>query len=195
MMRFLLPILLVAAAVVSFITWTNPILAEVQDLQLKAESYDVALENSRELREAKEELLSRSNAFNVGELEKLKKMLPNAVDNIGLIYEMEILASQYGIQLENAKFEPIAEDEDGNEEGEVSTRRPVGADNRLYDTFELEFSMQGSYSNFVAFLEKMEKSLRIVDIKSVTFNSTSTTENLSDVYRYNIVLAAYRLRN
>jgi Tfp pilus assembly protein PilO len=195
-MRLLLPILLIIVSIFAFITWTNPLLAEINALQVRSESLDTALENSRKLDAVWDDILTRYQTFDQQDINKLEKMVPNSVDNIGLVFEIDRLAAQYGILIENAQFDPVSEDEDADTPAATQSRRPQVADSSLYEAFDLEFAVQGSYANFVAFLEKLEKSLRLVDIRSITFNSSANaTQSVSDVYRYNFTLTTYRLRN
>lgn len=195
-MRLLLPILLIIASVFAFITWTNPLLNEINALQAQSESLDVALDNSRKLDAVWDDILARYQTFDQQDINKLEKMVPDSVDNIGLVFEIDRLAAQYGILIENAQFDPVSEDEEVDTPTATQSRRPQAASNALYEAFDLEFAVQGSYANFVAFLEKLEKSLRLVDVRSVTFNSSANaTQSVSDVYRYNFTLTTYRLRN
>ena len=43
--------------------------------------------------------------------------------------------------------------------------------NKDYGMWDLEFSTEGSYENFLRFIEDLESNLRIVDIASIEFSS------------------------
>ena len=141
-------------------------------------------------------------------------MLPNTVDNIQLILEIQEEASKRGIIVKNVEFEPeqfaeqTAEDvvlPEGDTAGNstsrdraTTTRRSATLeDNKDYEAFELEFSVEGSYDDFVSFMKLMERSLRLVDINSISFTpGTSEKDKVyTDDYKYLFRINTYRLRD
>ena len=67
-----------------------------------------------------------------------------------------------------------------------------------YGVWNLGFSTQGTYSNFVNFVKDLEKNLRIVDIVSVDFSSSSgigVNPALSSIYKYDFKIKTYWLKN
>lgn len=208
-MRFLLPILFIIVAIAVFAGVTNPVYLDIQELTLQAESYDEALANSKRLQAERDKLTQTYNSFSRTSVEALEIMVPNSVDNIGLIQEIQRMALELGIVVKNVNFDPSqVEPEDGEvEEGledEAATptqsaqnvpRRGAVETNGLYDTFLLEFTIEGSYEDFVRFLAELEKNLRIVDISNINFTASSLDSkgNFSDVYDYTFTTKTYRL--
>lgn len=212
-MKFLLPIIFIVTAIAIFVGFTNPVYLDVQGLSAQAESYNEALANSKKLQSKRDELTQTYNNFSQTDVQALQTMIPDSVDNIGLIQEIQRLGLELGITVKNVNFDPNQIDlEDGEfEEGlvdentvSVSTqsstsnnraRQGAAETNSLYDTFLLEFTISGSYSNFVAFLQELEKNLRIVDISNINFtaNSLDRDGNFSDVYDYTFTTKTYRL--
>ncbi|MEK7192734.1 MAG: hypothetical protein AAB682_01220, partial [Patescibacteria group bacterium] len=80
------------------------------------------------------------------------------------------IAARYGMQLKNVHFKT---------EGTI----PEGKD---YGTVTFGFSVQGSYSTLKTFLADLERSLRLVDLTSLSFNSGE-----KDLYEYTIELTTY----
>lgn len=207
-MRFLLPLLFIVAAVALFIGFTNPVYIDVQDLSSQADSYNEALVNSKKLQTRRDELTQTYNSFAQSDIRALETMVPNSVDNIGLIQEVQRMGLELGIIVKNVNFDPeqVVLEDGAFEEGVTSTttqsaqNRPqqgTGEINTLYDTFLLEFTIEGSYDDFVTFLSELEKNLRIVDISSINFtaNSIDSKGNFSDVYDYTFTTKTYRLVN
>ena len=78
-----------------------------------------------------------------------------------------------------------------------------------FGTWNLEFSTQGSYSNFLNFIKDLENNLRIVDISSIQFSSdtaltpaaasssssSSSLSSPSDSYKYGFKIKTYWLKN
>ncbi len=186
----------------------SPIYANIQDLTLQAESYNEALSNSKRLQVRRDELTQTYNQFSQDSVKALEVMIPNSVDNIGLIQEIQRMALRLGIVIKNVNFDPNqVQLEDGEfEEGAENTavvqqqnqnlpRRGAVEENGLYDTFLLEFTIEGSYQDFVAFLQELEMNLRIVDISNINFTATSLDSqgSVSDVYDYTFTTKTYRL--
>lgn len=210
-MKFALPILFIITAIAIFVGFTNPVYLDVQGLSAQAESYNEALANSKKLQAKRDELTQTYNNFSQTDVQALETMIPDSVDNIGLIQEIQRLGLQLGITVKNVNFDPNQiEPEDGEfEEGvadpdsasastQSTTRNRqtvTTASNGLYDTFLLEFTISGSYANFVAFLQELEKNLRIVDISDINFTASSLDQqgNFSDVYDYTFTTRTYRL--
>lgn len=212
-MRWLLPIVLIGVGIGGFILITQPIYGEVQLLQEEAAAYSEALDNSASLQKERDRLTTKYNSFSADDVAKLEKMLPNSVDNIQLILEIQEEASKRGIIVKNVEFEPeqFAEQEaeaetvvtDGStnntpRDSRATSRRSASLeDNKDYEAFELEFSVEGSYKDFVSFMQLMERSLRLVDINSISFTpGTSEKDKVyTDDYKYLFRINTYRLRD
>lgn len=221
-MKWLLPVFLVGVGIGGFILITKPIYADIQALQAEGEAYEQALQNSANLQKERDRLTTKLNSFSPDDMAKLEKMLPDTVDNIKLILEIQEQASNQGIVVKNVQFEPkqFIEEEvtttvaPGATGATVDTTGPATAkaqtaatpvkrtasspnDNLDFETFELQFSVEGSYADFVAFMQLMEKSLRLIDIKSITFTpGTSEKDKLyTDQYKYLFKINTYRLKD
>lgn len=210
-MRWLLPIILIGVGIGGFLLITQPIYEEITLLQEEADSYSKALDNSAQLQKERDRLTTKYNSFAQEDVLKLEKMLPNSVDNIQLILEIQEEASKRGIIVKNVEFEPeqfVNQNEDPLPEGETpnntardraTTRRTNNdiEDNKDYETFELEFSVEGSYDDFVSFMKLMERSLRLVDINSISFTpGTSEKDKVyTDQYKYLFLINTYRLKD
>ena len=58
----------------------------------------------------KQSLLSRFNAFKTEDLDRLRKLLPDHVDNVRLILDLDNLAARHGMALQNVVIsEPASE--------------------------------------------------------------------------------------
>jgi Tfp pilus assembly protein PilO len=197
-MRFILPVILILIAIGLFFVFTNPIFNEIRVLQAEAYSYDEALGNSKMLENERDKLAAKYNSISTENLSKLKKFLPENVDNIRLILEIEQIAAPYGMTLKDVKYNT------GGEEAQTNTRAVFpGAgsqENKEYGVFDLEFSTSGSYGNFINFTRDLESNLRIVDISSIVFSSDVMTvaggkSVPSDNYTYNFKIKTYWLKD
>ena len=196
-MRFILPILLITIAIVSFFTFTDPSFQQTTVLRQKISSYDNALNNSKALENERDKLTKKYNSFDVNNLSKLSKLLPDSVDNIRLILEIEKIATPYGMVLKDVKYD--AENVDNANKPAIGLQNNLNTQARKdYGVWNLGFSTQGTYSNFVNFVKDLEKNLRIVDIVSIDFSSSTgigANPALSSIYKYDFQIRTYWLKN
>jgi Tfp pilus assembly protein PilO len=180
-MKFIMPIILIIISVAGFFMFTNPFYDGVKELRLQAASYDEALANSKALENERDKLTQKYNAIDRDDLVKIQKLLPENIDNIRLILEIEQIALPYGMSLKDIKYS--ADDTtkksatEGSEEGApVAARSADQSSGKAYGIWDLEFSTVGSYSNFLNFTRDLEENLRIVDIASIQFSSADTSQ-------------------
>lgn len=146
-----------------FFMYTEPTYDNTKVLQLKIDQHNKALEKAAELKKLQETLLSRFNAFNKSDVDRLHKLLPDHVDNVRLLLDLDHLASSFGMALQNVVISsPASESADNTVIGSI------GAGKQKYDSLTLKFSTHGTYADFVAFMESLESSLRIVDLVALT---------------------------
>lgn len=200
-MKYILPTILILASLGLFFLFINPTYISVQDLKVKVDSYNEALNNSKKLQSVRDTLVSKYNNFSPDNIDRLGKLIPNNVDNIKLVLEIQRISDQYNMNVENIKYDTLKQDTTGTN---TFAAQAAPGPKKDYADFNLEFSVKGSYSNFVGFLGSLEKSLRIVDIQSLSFssadvssqtvNSTSTVTP-KDFYKYDFKIKTYWLKS
>ena len=168
MSRLLLPILLVGAALGLFVLYTNPVYQEVKVLRAQTDSYDEALNKSQELRAVRDELLAKRNTFPAESVSKLERVLPDNVDNIRLIIDINNIAARHGITLSDVALDTDFGDKNGPRSSTAS-----GPSGEAVGSVTVGFSVAASYENFLTFLSDIEHSLRIVDIENLSFKVPS----------------------
>ena len=159
MIKTLIPILSLAAAVGLYFVHIDPSLANIKILKERESEFSEALEKARQLEEFKERLSTQLLSFEEEELEALDKFLPKAVDNVRLIFDVNSIAEQYGTKLISAEAVEIAATQ--SEES--------------YTTVDLRFSVDMEYKIFLAFIADLEQSLRLIDVSSIRFSTGNVT--------------------
>jgi hypothetical protein len=199
-MRFIVPLLLIGISIAGFFILITPKYEEVVVLKAQVAAYDKALNNSKSLEDERDKLIKKSNDISKVNKEKIEKMLPDSIDNIRLILEIEELASVYGMYLKDVRYD----DEKKAEEGKPEVVQAGAIDENInedYGVWDLEFTTEGSYANFINFTRDIEKNLRLVDISSVQFSSLSApasksaTVSTTDNYIYTFKIKTYWLKN
>lgn len=200
MTRFILPIILIGIAITIFFTLTSPVYDTMGELRAQMASYNEALDNSKALENERDKLTAKFNSINPENLTKIVKLLPDNIDNIRLILEIEQVAMPYGMILKDVKYNAVKETPKNAAGAEAI---PQGAGmletaNRDYGAWDLEFSIIGTYNDFINFTKDLEKNLRIVDIASIEFSSNvgnNPGSSLPDAYQYKFKIKTYWLKN
>jgi len=164
--------------------------ASIGELQAQITQYEEALEKAAQLQQLKQKLLARYNSFNPDDINRLQTMIPDHVDNIGLILELDNLASHYGMALENVDVSS-----DATAQGQGAAAGSIGGGNQKYDSLTLSFGTFGTYESFLSFLLDLESSLRLVDLVSLTVEQNADPAQKGErTYHYDIKLKTYWLK-
>ncbi len=194
MTKTLIAIVCFVAAGVVFIMYTQPAYSTVGDMRAQISQYQEALDKAAQLQALKQKLLARLNSFNPDDVSRLQTLLPDHVDNIGLILDLDSLASRYDMALENVDVSTSDSDSDSNTGG------TLGGNGQKYDSLSLHFSTNGPYDTFRAFLKDLEHSLRIVDLVSLTISPQNAPSVAGarvtpmGLYKYDITIKTYWLK-
>jgi len=189
MFRTIISIVFIVASVLGIVLYAAPGYQGTKDLRADITELESALEKAAELRAAREKLLSQYNAFTAQDRAKLETLLPSYVDNVKLVsIDIEQLASEHGLILKDVLVQ----------EAKDAVSDPTLASNPL-GTVLIDFSMLGSYNDFVDFMSSLESSLRILDVESVDFSmQTRRTQDgeveVPDYYEFEVTIATYWLR-
>ena len=180
-MKTLLPIVFILIAGAIFFGFIDPSYKRVQTLRVEEARFDQALTRSRELQQTRDQLLSRYNTLSPNDIDRLEKLLPDNIDNVRLILDLDTIASQFGMRVRNISISAIGP---RVESGRVDT----GSENG-FGTLMLSFSVTTTYEKFRTFLESLERSLRLVDVTNVSFASVQ-----SGLYDYQVSIKTYWLK-
>lgn len=182
-MKGVLPVLAIVVAGFLFYWYIDPTYGEIKELRSQEATLNQALSRALELQETRDQLLSRYNTFSQTDLSRLEKLLPDHVDNVRLVLDMDALASQYGMRVRNVSIEKQ------DPKTRARDAQTIGPDERLYESMILSFTVTGQYDTFRQFMIDLERSLRLVDIEGVSFAS-----NESGLYDFTVALRTYWLK-
>ncbi len=168
MSRFLIPFLLVAIAAGLFFGFTQPLLDEISTVKGQTESFEQILSSASELATVRDGLLKQYNAIDPNDRERLDKAIPDQVDNVRLIIDVDTIAGRYGMSLRNAEV---------GTDASLKDNAPIGPDGKRYSSVTLSFGVRGSYQNIKRFLADLDRSLRVVDIVEIKFNAGDKDQN------------------
>lgn len=196
MLKIIFPTILLLVSILTFFGYTSPAYTATSALRAQQAAYDEALANSKALLARKNELSNKSSSISQEDNDNLLKVMPDTVDSVRFIINLQKIASQYSMLPRDIKFSPILP--------QAVTSTPSGTQQNVnnYVPFDLDFTVTGSYENFLAFIKDMEKSMSIMDIVSISFsapsvaNTTSGVKNVKNLYTdaSNIFKYTFRIR-
>ena len=192
MFRLIFPTIMLAAAIGLFVVFTNPAYQDIGALRVQQASYNQALNNSQELLKVRDNLTAIYNNMSTTQRDDLSKLMPDNVDNIRLIIDIQNVALKYGMNPTDIKYDANATGPTTGATPAAVTPAQLANTQKDYGTFELEFSVTGSYSNFLSFIGDLEHSLRMIDIESITFQAPNAG---SSAIKYDIRVKTYWLKS
>ncbi len=176
-------ILLIAAGV--FFGYAQPTYTgSVAELRATIMGYDKALAAAGEYRGREVLLKQQQEAIPSDDRARIQAFLPDGVDNVQLIVDLNALGSRSGIRLSGFDVETIEDDEETATPGRLAVEGEG-----LTDSLDIGVTGIGTYAAFRTFLEGVERSLRIMDLVELTITDSET-----GVYSYNMVFRIHWLR-
>ncbi len=164
MFRIALPLIFIVAAIAGFIFFINPTYKLAQENKLQLDRVNDALKKANQLRDIRDKLAIERNKISDTDLARILKMIPDSVENIGLIIELNNIARDKGMELMNPT---IGTGGSAGSSGGIN----VGPESKKYGSLAMVFSVNTTYEKFIDFMKELEHSLRLVDVREVKFSS------------------------
>ncbi|MFA6414760.1 MAG: hypothetical protein WC217_00655 [Candidatus Paceibacterota bacterium] len=165
-------------------TWTGSIAETKAAIALD----DQALAAASEYSAQQNTLASARAAIDPSNLTRLEIFLPDSVDNVGLILDLNALAARSGLSLSNID---VVTNDSGSMKS-VGTSLPgalPAADQNPIGSVNLSLAAVGTFSSLQAFLSGIERSARLLDVQDIVVKGSET-----GVYTYQMTLRLYWLR-
>ena len=172
MVKLLIPIISIIVALALYFFFIQDTLERVAELKIESAQFDETLKSAQELENTIERLTRESENIQTSDLDKLEILLPDHIDSVRFIYDLNTIADIHNKTL-----------------GKVSVEELKG--DRFTSTI-VTFSINGTYSELLAFLSDLELSLRIIDVQSISFKVTNDSDK--DGIDYTIVIATHVLK-
>lgn len=150
-----------------------PAYGEVSSLRQERDDWELKLNETRKLREKLGELDKKYSALG-SEAEKMAAAVPLKEDISGLLVQFEALSSQNGLILDSIAFSsPVKKQEAAAAPTSTGgeTTLSAGAKNTVID-----IGLSGTENALRNFLKAVENNLRLMDVSSVVFNVSASSE-------------------
>ncbi|MDP1624886.1 MAG: type 4a pilus biogenesis protein PilO [bacterium] len=171
-------IIMVLASFGLFFAYVDPTYSEIKTLSAERTGLQLMLDNSKELQAERDKFLEIYNGVTSTNRERLLKALPDNIDNVRLIIDIDEVAKKYGMRIRNFSA-------NSSEESKV-----VGDSSKAHGTLTLSFTTTATYNTFLAFLKSLEQSLRVIDISSISFTASDT----NPLHDYSVTIKTYWLK-
>jgi hypothetical protein len=199
-MKSITSLALIILAVGVFFFYIDPEYKKVQALNEQIEKNKEILEIVNRLDTKKTELNTKFNQISQEEKKELEKLLPDTVDNIRLIIDIRNIADQFGLEIKDISI--ASKDQNTGEAKKTISQKSnfedFGGENSIkyVDTSRIgvlsfSFGVSAKYEVFIEFLEELERSLRLLDIRSMEVTSGGGD---SVFYNYRVTFDTYWLK-
>ncbi len=181
----ILPAIALLLAVGVFFVYVNPMWSgSIAATKAAIANDDAALATAQQYVAQQNQLAQARDAISTADQKALTTFLPSSVDNVGLILDLNALAARSGLAITGIDVVGGADasKSKGTEALPGSTVNPVGS-------VDMSLSATGTYAALQAFLTGIEKSARLLDVRSITVKGSDT-----GAYAYQLTLSLYWLR-
>jgi len=177
----ILPVLALLIAIGIFFTYVSPTWSgPVAAAKAAIASDDQALTAASEFSAQQNTLTSARNTIRPEDLARLEIFLPDSVDNVGLILNLNALAAHSGLSLSHVDVTSNAMN--------AASAAPASAVANSVNSVDLSLSAMGTYAALQNFLQNVEKSERLLDVRDLSVKGSTT-----GVYTYQMTLRLYWL--
>ncbi|MEK7635329.1 MAG: type 4a pilus biogenesis protein PilO [Patescibacteria group bacterium] len=156
-------------------------MGDLTALMDKKQQYNDSLETINNIENTKKELLTKFNNISVEEKKEIDTLLPSSFDFVRLVSQIDAVAANHGISISNISSENL-----NSPSGDANTEAKTS--NSL-NSATVGFSFEASYDNFNSFMDDLEKSMRILDIKSMSLSAQK-----GNIYKYEVKFVTYWLK-
>lgn len=183
----ILPMIAFTVALGIFFAYVNPTwTGSIAEAREKITAADQALLAAKRYTAQQNQLAAARDAIDAANLAALTTFLPDSVDNVGLILDLNALAARSGLSISN--IDVITSATGANAESANTGALPtVGL--TPVNSVDLTLSAAGTFSALQTFITGVEKSARLLDIHDVVVRGSET-----GVYTYQMKVRLYWLR-
>jgi hypothetical protein len=188
MKTLLLPILFLLTTFGLFDLYIDPTYMSIGELLKQKSEYISAIVKAGELNAKKDELLTKFNNIPKEKMDELSALIPDKFNGPKFIADLDSIAGRHGISIKNVVITE-QQSEDTNAVADPSI--PV----KKYYTNKIGFKFSSTYDNLGLFLKDLEKSLQLIDVKSIRFQFAETKDSKPNgLHDYDLSFQTYWLK-
>lgn len=188
-MTRLLPIVLLLISGGIFFSYINPtVTGPIARTSSKIKQYDSALSAADRFSQKQTVLAQEQRALPPDGVERLQAFLPDSVDNVQLILDLDALAARSGVKITNFNTTEVVKTVSLSSSADMPSATSFDP-GKPYDSLDISITASGSYPQVRAFLSGVERSLRLLDLIQFQISDSPT-----GVYTCKMTFRLYWLR-
>ncbi|MDQ5957857.1 MAG: hypothetical protein QG665_189 [Patescibacteria group bacterium] len=168
--QIILPIILILAGGGVYFGLTDPIIrgdgflgdgkSNIVQLRNEKVALNKALKDAEALAERSAELKTKVEAISAEKIQRLDDFLPDGVDDLQLVVDINNIAGRSNMKISDVELRKSDKARAAEAEG-----KPMVA------TVPVSFTVTGGYADFKNFLNDISTSLRILEVKDLSFSN------------------------
>jgi Tfp pilus assembly protein PilO len=179
----IIPLFAFIFAVIIFFVYVNPTWSVgIADTKTAIADDNQALDSAAKYKTRQNQIAAARDAIDSAKLAALTTFLPGSVENVGLILDLNALASRSGLSITNIDVITDASAQQGSNSTNLSDVNPVGS-------VDMSLSASGTFAALQTFLNGVEMSARLLDVHDLVVKGSDT-----GVYTYQMIIRLYWLR-
>lgn len=182
MQRFLLPLFLMTMAGLIGLFIIMPEYETIRRLQAEELALEADIASAEKIGTKVDLLKKQYAAFPEGGEEKLHVLLPEKIDMVRYIVDVNAIVTKSGLTMDSPVVKSNSEKKPASEE-----TGPVLGESAI------SFSVHASYSDFLRLLGNLEKSLALRDITTITFTANDVSGGFALVNKAGQPLRTYEI--
>lgn len=192
-MNLFIPIILIIVSIGVFFTYIDKEYSDILELNKVKKDFVNQELKTRQIIKERRELIEKYEKIDSVSEKALEKLLPNQVDNVELIVDIQRIIKENGIGIQ---ISDISLDESNNNIQKTKNGQIEFEDGKKnYNSIDVSFSFTTKYEIFKRFMNNIKKSLRVLDVVSVGFKPQITKiGESSDNFKFDIKLRTYWLK-
>ena len=161
-----------------FFTESKNYFPEIKVLRKQVSSYNETINTAKKVRSSIDKTLGEYNAISQETVDRINKMVPSGAESMRLVIQIDDMMRKNGLTLTSIDSKDTVD----------KKLAPGASKNGSLSAESLVLSMraQGPYESFHSFVEKLEKSLRLMDVNSVKISHVG-----QDDYLFSIEAVSY----
>lgn len=166
----------IALVVISFIiivTFIRPTFADIRDTQDEIYQYADATAKANEFNTLLQQLLARERSFSNDDKRALETFLPNEVDQLAVMSDIESIVTRYSGQVIDIKAHELVLPNTEVEFDDYFDEQVVTAGRFATQKFDIRF--RSDYANFTSILRGLERSAYVIEIEHLDFGAVGET--------------------
>ena len=186
-MKPLIPLGIIVICAGAYYMYIGPMVKEVNGMRLKLQDYKTIEANTVELKNSLEAKVSAFSSIPDEDMAKLDKIIPTKLNNVILVADLNTITARSGMVVKNVKLTEVVSDNPDQVVAESQTKP--------YKVVSAEFTVSGTYDQFIRFLKDLETSIRLFDVRSVDIKSGQKSDKgQNSTLEYTLKIDSYYLR-